>query len=95
MCTVLGSISFLREHGVCFGCLCIGHMSKDCRRRLSCNVCSLKHPSILHVYPKEKETNPMQAKQESETGMGSALIFVKSSGVTGGSEQDCTLSFYV
>lgn len=26
-------IAFLKENGVCFGCLCIGHMSKDCRRR--------------------------------------------------------------
>ncbi|XP_071058619.1 uncharacterized protein [Pseudochaenichthys georgianus] len=82
-------IAFLREHGVCFGCLCIGHMSKDCRKRLSCKVCSLKHPSILHIYQKEKENDTMQAKGKA---VSSALISVQSSGLTGAGEPDCTLS---
>lgn len=25
-------IGFLKENGVCFGCLCIGHISKDCKK---------------------------------------------------------------
>ena len=70
----------------------IGHMIKDCRKHLSCKVCSRKHPSILHVHPKEKEMDSMQAKGESETAMGSALISGQSSGLTGVGEHDCTLS---
>ncbi len=29
-------IDFLKGTGVCFGCLCTGHISKECRKRLSC-----------------------------------------------------------
>lgn len=47
-------MNFLKEKGVCFGCLRHGHISKDCRSRLECQVCHRKHPSVLHV---EKETN--------------------------------------
>ncbi|XP_039548042.1 uncharacterized protein LOC120493481 [Pimephales promelas] len=85
-------ITFLKKHGVCFGCLCIGHMSRDCRKRLSCKVCSLKHPTALHIYPKEKENNLVQVKGESETAVGSSLISVQSSGLTGAGDHDCTLS---
>ena len=45
---------FLKEKGVCFGCLKYGHLSKDCRSRLDCQVCNKKHPSVLHV--KEEDT---------------------------------------
>lgn len=41
-------IGFLKENGICFGCLCTGHISKDCRKRISCSRCSLKHPTVLH-----------------------------------------------
>lgn len=41
-------IGFLKENGICFGCLCTGHISKDCRKRISCSRCSFKHPTILH-----------------------------------------------
>lgn len=34
-------IGSLRERGVCFGCLCIGHISKDCRKWISCAKCGL------------------------------------------------------
>ncbi|KAG1936405.1 hypothetical protein F2P79_018737 [Pimephales promelas] len=71
---------------------CGGHMSRDCRKRLSCKVCSLKHPTALHIYPKEKENNLVQVKGESETAVGSSLISVQSSGLTGAGDHDCTLS---
>lgn len=96
LCLLLGKrlhsekITFLKEHSVCFGCLCIGHMSKDCKKCLSCKVCNLKHPSVLHVYLKGKETD--SATGEAETVKRSDLISVQSSGLTGAGEQDCTLS---
>ncbi len=47
-------INFLKEKGICFACLCIGHRSKDCDKHLTYKVCSQKHPSILHInQPKE------------------------------------------
>ena len=86
-------MAFLKEHGICFGCLCIGHMSKDCRRRLSCKVCGSRHPSMLHIHPKDKETEKKQAvAADTDTAVGSALVAVQTSGLTGAGEQDCKLS---
>ena len=50
-------ICFLRVKCVCFGCLCIGHISKDCRKRITCAKCGFQHPGIIHIPPKEKEKN--------------------------------------
>lgn len=85
-------LSFLKENGVCFGCLCIGHRSKDCCKCLLCKVCSLKHPTLLHVHSKEKETDSEQAKGAPETANTNALISVQTSGLTGAGERDCILS---
>lgn len=56
-------ICFLRAKCVCFGCLCIGHISKDCRKRISCAECVLKHPNILHIHPKEKGKDSDQTER--------------------------------
>lgn len=78
-------ITFLREKGMCFGCLCIGHVSKDCRKRLSCKVCSLKHPTVLHIHSKHKE--PM-TEEEPGAAVGCALV---SNGLTGAGGDECKL----
>lgn len=39
---------FLKERGLCFACLRKGHMSKDCKNRLSCTTCYGTHPTVLH-----------------------------------------------
>ncbi|XP_034530056.1 uncharacterized protein LOC117805434 [Notolabrus celidotus] len=85
-------MSFLKENGLCFGCLCIGHRSKDCRKRLSCKVCNLKHPTMLHIHRKEGEDGSVQVRGGAGATGGSALISVQSSGLTGAGEHDCTLS---
>lgn len=48
-------IDFIKEKRICFGCLKVGHVSKACEDRLTCDVCSLKHPSILHIKHQVKE----------------------------------------
>ncbi|KAK0138796.1 hypothetical protein N1851_024658 [Merluccius polli] len=42
-------LNLLKEKGLCFGCLCKGHMSKDCKDRLTCNICNQTHPNVLHI----------------------------------------------
>ncbi|KAI2661518.1 Gag polyprotein [Labeo rohita] len=79
-------IEFLRGKGVCFGCLKVGHMSKECRNRLTCNECKLKHPTILHIYSKEMVTKP----QERE--ISNALVSSQACGFTGAGDQYCALS---
>lgn len=39
---------FASIKGLCFGCLEYGHLSKDCPKRSTCNVCKKPHPTSLH-----------------------------------------------
>lgn len=56
-------IDCLKAQGICFGCLTKGHLSKDCQKRMKCEVCSMKHPTILHIYKKRIEQLINTAKQ--------------------------------
>ncbi|XP_061908754.1 uncharacterized protein LOC133653469 [Entelurus aequoreus] len=113
-------ITFLKEHGVCFGCLCIGHISKDCRRRLSCKTCGAKHPrgerlmepssSWFHpqcppgqqarglqfscsLLPKNKEQEKdLAVAAGTNTAVGSSVVTVQGSGLTGAGDHGCKLS---
>lgn len=42
-------IGWLKQRGVCFACLCSGHISRDCEQRLICKVCGQTHPTVLHI----------------------------------------------
>ena len=41
--------SFVRENGLCFGCLGRGHIARECTRRRVCSVCKRGHPTVLHI----------------------------------------------
>ncbi|KAI2645663.1 Cold shock protein 1 [Labeo rohita] len=90
-CTVLAKrshkekLEFLKKQKVCFGCLGIGHISRDCKKRITCRVCGFKHPSILHVFRQDKTVEPKQA-------IGNALISVQSNSLTGAGGDACALS---
>ncbi|KAG7457401.1 hypothetical protein JOB18_017993 [Solea senegalensis] len=84
-------ITFLKENGACFGCLQIGHMSKDCRKRLSCNICNLKHPQMLHIHQRRFEMDKHQAQTKEEADIR-AIASVQTSGLTGAGEDNCKLS---
>lgn len=92
MCPQLGKQShnekfnFLKSNRVCFGCLSIGHISKECRKRLCCDVCGLKHPTLLHIFPKEKTLDTTEKKPK--MAVNDVLI---SSGLTGAGDYDCKL----
>lgn len=85
-------MSFLKENRMCFGCLCVGHMSKDCRKRLICRICNYRHPTLLHIHPKAKQKSSTQAFGGLEMTREGAVVSVQSSGLTGAGKQDCTLS---
>ena len=70
-------VDFLKINGYCFGCLLRGHMSKNCRRRLTCDKCQRSHPTILHIENIENtnlEHQPTSSPAERRTTVNSALV---------------------
>ena len=85
-------VEFLRSHGYCFGCLLKGHISKNCKKRLLCQICQMKHPTVLHIYSAKgpKQENQMKTTAETEeTPISSALV---SAGNATGAGRDCALA---
>ncbi|XP_057678097.1 uncharacterized protein LOC130907254 [Corythoichthys intestinalis] len=39
---------FVIENNMCFSCLRVGHIAKNCRQKASCNICRKNHPTPLH-----------------------------------------------
>ncbi|XP_073712790.1 uncharacterized protein [Misgurnus anguillicaudatus] len=39
---------YVKEYRLCYGCLKQGHSAKDCKRRLTCETCTKRHPTCLH-----------------------------------------------
>ena len=48
--------SVVMKHWLCFGCLSRGHQIADCRNKNTCDVCGLKHSTLLHDHAR-KVTN--------------------------------------
>ncbi|XP_067279675.1 uncharacterized protein [Pseudorasbora parva] len=42
--------SYVKDNKLCYGCMKPGHFAKECRRRHTCDVCKLRHPTCLHDY---------------------------------------------
>jgi hypothetical protein len=60
-------ITFLKQNGVCFGCLAkAGHLSRDCAKRLQCSVCNKQHPSVLHIKAKEASVRSIQVSVKTD-----------------------------
>lgn len=85
-------MSFLKKKGICFGCLCIRHISRDCKERSLCKICHLKHTSRLHILSPEKKGTQCGKDTESKPTVGSALVSIQSSGLTGAGRDNCALS---
>ncbi|XP_042148739.1 uncharacterized protein LOC120844826 [Ixodes scapularis] len=66
--------TMLQKHGRCFRCTLVNHMSKNCRRRITCRHCRGRHASTMRD-PKFKNggkknvagTAPLQLKLTTET----------------------------
>ena len=56
--------------------------SKDCRKRLGCNICNLKHPWMLHIHQRRFEMDKHQAQTKEEADIR-AIASVQTSSLTG------------
>ncbi|KAL7881128.1 hypothetical protein SRHO_G00033820 [Serrasalmus rhombeus] len=59
-------IEFLKSKGLCFSCLIGGHMSSTCEEKKSCEMCSAKHPTLLHIKQKPKDIRKENASREEQ-----------------------------
>ncbi len=83
---------FLKSKGLCYGCLLPGHMSKGCMQRLTCQKCSLKHPTILHL-PEKKPVLPGSQDGESPTTVTESCTLIRETcGCTGAGHLVCSLA---
>lgn len=56
-------LEFLKGKGLCFSCLTVGHMSKACEEKKSCQICSATHPTLLHIKQKPKDSPKEEASK--------------------------------
>lgn len=63
---------FILDNKMCYGCLRVGHVSKECRKRATCNICKRSHPTPLHEErpQKEKQEPPPPEKSVSNHSVG-------------------------
>lgn len=47
--------AYVKDNKLCYGCLKSSHHAKECRRRHTCDVCKLRHPTCLHDYNYDKD----------------------------------------
>ena len=91
-------LDFIRKAGLCFGCLVKGHLSKDCKKKLACQICSEKHPTMLHIPRKEDISEQVSADSQEEasseqTVVSSALVHIKQEETTcSGAGEKCVLA---
>lgn len=88
-------IDFLKSLGLCFSCLTVGHMSKDCNKKSACPDCSFKHPSILHIV-KEDPTPEQNSAEDSSPSTAEVTNALVSAGCgrgeqTGAGNNECIL----
>ncbi len=85
-------IQFLKSKGLCFGCLTQGHMSKDCKRRMSCPDCSLKHPGVLHIIKQEDKQDGKSEDHDFAVSNAFLSLGQETCGYTGAGDGECILS---
>lgn len=84
-------VEFIKGKGICFGCLHQGHISKYCRKRLTCTSCSKQHPSVLHIEQTEQKVKHEKKIDTKET-VNSSAVAQPAGGHIGAGIQDNVLS---
>lgn len=64
---VADRVKFIQVEKLCFGCLSPGHLSKSCNKRMSCDICSKRHPTCLHDDSLNQESKKEHSEDTSDT----------------------------
>ena len=65
--------------GLCYSCLRGGHLSKNCKHKLTCNECKKPHPTSLHYPPKVKQREDSKEPKGEERNANSCASVSQSS----------------
>lgn len=86
-------VEFFKDKGLCFGCLQKGHISKNCQRRLSCNICKQNHPTILHIQVKGNQSKSQsETKAFTSSANSGAVLSLATGSNTGAGKKECALA---
>lgn len=85
-------VEYMKDNGLCFGCLEKGHMSKACKKRMTCQICRKIHPTILHIETKEKQSQEPAQTERPDATMSSALVSLNAGSHTGAGAKECALA---
>ena len=79
---------FVMKNKLCFGCLRVGHHSKDCQKRHTCKKCSRRHPTVLHNEQAKQQEKPDQSpgttSSKKEDEIHKAVSFKVDNGASSG-----------
>lgn len=59
---------------LCYGCLKQGHSAKDCRHRLTCDICTKRHPTCLHDENYSKDLKGQKHVNMEDTTQNHTLV---------------------
>ncbi|CAB4024591.1 Hypothetical predicted protein [Paramuricea clavata] len=54
-----------KSKGLCFLCLCHGHMARSCKESIRCQTCKKPHATLLHFESKESKNGNKKENEES------------------------------
>ena len=83
-------VEHLKRNGHCFGCLKKGHMVMNCNKKVDCQICSRKHPTLLHI---DQQTSDQQSLLSTNSTTSATLnsALVSADNATG-ARKDCALA---
>lgn len=82
-------VEHLKNRGHCFGCLRQGHMSRSCQKRLECQKCKGRHPTLLHINRTDQQ--PQQQPPAQFTSSTNTQVSAANHAATGAS-RNCAMA---
>lgn len=83
-------LKFVKDEGLCFGCLKrAAHIARDCKKKLTCDICQRRHPTALHRKEWDKKEESSNEEAGVEEDKHEEKTVKANCGYTDFSEEDC------